>query len=81
MHIEINAIDIEHYNIGILKGQFNMIHVIFSFHNTEGNLQYRDAVCNMNILLHMCIIFQNSYRSYFKIKFAKFFFIFNMRIF
>ena len=41
MYIEVDSIDIEHYNIGILKGQFNVIHhVICNFHNTEENLQY-----------------------------------------
>ena len=46
MHIKVNTINIEHYNMDILKGQFNMIHnVICNFHNTEENLQYRHAVC------------------------------------
>ena len=43
--------------------RINMIHnVIFNFYNTEGNLQYGHVVFDMDILLHMCIIFQTSHK-------------------
>ena len=58
MHNEINTtIDIKHYNIGILKGQFKMIYVIFNFHNTEGNFQckYQHAIWTFS---YMYVLFK-----------------------
>ena len=47
------------YNSEIVT-KINVIHnVIFHFHNTEGNFQYGRAICNMGIILHVCIIFSN----------------------
>ena len=93
MHIKVNMIDMGNYNIGILKEPsshksmlFTMLCVIFIIPR---------EICNMDILLHVCIIFQiPNKRSFFqnskkKLKFLthpyinieNFFFIFNMRFF
>ena len=72
MHIEVNTIDIENYNIGILKGQSSyksmwFTNFVCNFHNTDGNLEYGHAICSMDILLRVCIIFQISNKwSYFR---------------
>ena len=41
--------------------QINIIYnFICKFHNTGENLEYGHAICNMDILLHVCIILQIS---------------------
>ena len=65
MDIEVTTINIRNYDIGILKAQssyksmwFTMLFVIF--------IILRE-ICNMDILLYVCIIFQISNKlSYFR---------------
>ena len=53
----------------IIKIKNKNHNVICNFRNTEGSLQHGQAVCNMNILLHLCIIFHNFNKwSYFRVR-------------
>ena len=56
MHIEVNFIDIENYKIGILKGQSSHISMLSTMLFVMFTIPRE--ICNMNILLHVCIFFQ-----------------------
>ena len=73
MHIEVNTIDIKHYNIGILKGHphtNNMIQILLVIFIIPRKICNMDMQYSIWILFYMCVLFfRNSHKwSYFRIQ-------------